>query len=414
MSYTPNNPNGQAAMANSAPVVIASNQSAVPVTAAQSTAANLNATIVGAGTAGSPSGGVVSIQGVASGTTLPVTDATGVLGQGSKAAGTAATNSVLAGQVYSSTVPTVTNGQQIAMQSDPYGNHLVISPDLYITGQSAQTALVNNIIPATAGSAATDALGYHSATVQLICPAGTYTTGAVIFEGSNDNVNFQTIPVYSQLILTGTPIVAAITLVTTTQLVYTFPIQTRYIRCRISTAISGASAQVQAFTKLSVAPWSPGIMQVAQSTGANLNAAISSLPTLASVTTVSTVTSVSAVAAVNSVATTNGLSLVTQISPTTPAALSVKTTAGRLHFLHVGNPNTSAVYVKVFNAASVTLGTTSAAMNFYIPASSAFALPINDVGLYFSAGIFVAVTGAASLTDNTAITTGCEINLSYI
>lgn len=31
MSYTPNNPNGQATMANSAPVVIASNQSAVPV-----------------------------------------------------------------------------------------------------------------------------------------------------------------------------------------------------------------------------------------------------------------------------------------------------------------------------------------------------------------------------------------------
>lgn len=32
MSYNPNNPNGQATMANSAPVVIASNQSAIPVT----------------------------------------------------------------------------------------------------------------------------------------------------------------------------------------------------------------------------------------------------------------------------------------------------------------------------------------------------------------------------------------------
>lgn len=38
----------------------------------QATAANLNATIVGLGTAGSPSGGVVSIQGVASGTVVPV------------------------------------------------------------------------------------------------------------------------------------------------------------------------------------------------------------------------------------------------------------------------------------------------------------------------------------------------------
>ena len=32
MSYSPNNPNGQATMANSAPVVIASNQSAIPIT----------------------------------------------------------------------------------------------------------------------------------------------------------------------------------------------------------------------------------------------------------------------------------------------------------------------------------------------------------------------------------------------
>ena len=39
----------------------------------QTTASNLNATVVGAGTAGSPSGGVVSVQGVSSGTTLPVT-----------------------------------------------------------------------------------------------------------------------------------------------------------------------------------------------------------------------------------------------------------------------------------------------------------------------------------------------------
>ena len=40
--------------------------------ATQSTAANLNATVVGLGTAGIPSGGVVSIQGVASGTPIPV------------------------------------------------------------------------------------------------------------------------------------------------------------------------------------------------------------------------------------------------------------------------------------------------------------------------------------------------------
>lgn len=49
---------GQAAMSASLPVAIASNQS------------NLN--VVGVGTAGTPSGGVISVQGVASGTAVPV------------------------------------------------------------------------------------------------------------------------------------------------------------------------------------------------------------------------------------------------------------------------------------------------------------------------------------------------------
>ena len=151
--------------------------------------------------------------------------------------------------------------------------------DLYFTGQAAQTATINNIIPATASANATDATGYRSGSVQLICPAGTYTTGAVIFEGSNDNTNFVTIPVYSQLVLTGTPIVAAITLVTTTNLVYTFPISTRYIRVRISTAVTGASASVRAFTKLSQKSWSPAVYQVAQGTAGNLNATITGVLT---------------------------------------------------------------------------------------------------------------------------------------
>ncbi|MGA4923370.1 hypothetical protein, partial [Bacillus subtilis] len=80
----------------------------------------------------------------------------------------------------------------------------------------AQTAIVNNILTAASGTAATDVLGYRSASVQVV---STGTGGTFIFEGSNDNTNFQTIPVYSQLILTGTPIVAAIT-PTSSQLIY--------------------------------------------------------------------------------------------------------------------------------------------------------------------------------------------------
>jgi hypothetical protein len=160
----------------------------------------------------------------------------------------------------------------------------ITTPDLSINGASAQTAIVNNIMGATSGTAATYAAGFHSANVQVV---STGTGGTFIFEGSNDNVNFQAIPVYSQLIATGTPITAAIT-ATASQSIYTFPVTTNYIRLRIVTAITGGS--IQAFTKLSQTTWSPAFFQVAQATAGNLQ----TTATIASgtVTTVSTVTSV--------------------------------------------------------------------------------------------------------------------------
>lgn len=142
--------------------------------------------------------------------------------------------------------------------------------DLYVVGQSAQTAVIQNILTAASGTAASDLTGFRSGLVQVI---STGTAGTFIFEGSNDNVNFQTIPVYSQLILTGTPIVAAIT-ATATNLGYVFPINFRYIRLRIATLITGGS--IQAFSKFSQSPFTPAVFQVANTTAANLNATIAS------------------------------------------------------------------------------------------------------------------------------------------
>lgn len=59
---------------NTVPVsgTVAVTQSTTPWVVGQGTASALNATVVGLGTAGAPSGGVVSIQGVGSGTAVPV------------------------------------------------------------------------------------------------------------------------------------------------------------------------------------------------------------------------------------------------------------------------------------------------------------------------------------------------------
>ena len=169
----------------------------------------------------------------------------------------------------------------VVIASDQTVNTL--STDVSITGQSAQTTIVNNILTTTSGASATDAFNYKSATVQIV---STGIGGTYIFECSNDNVNFQTMPVYNQLTVTGTAIISSIA-ATASQLIYTFPIQARYIRLRIVSTITGGS--IQAFTKLSQAPFSHAFYTVAQSNSTNLQATVTG--TLTGVTTVSAVTS---------------------------------------------------------------------------------------------------------------------------
>lgn len=202
------------------------------LTAIQANQTNGTQSIIGTGAAGTPSTGVQTVQGITGGTPLNVTS----------------------------------SGET----------------DLTITGQGTQTTLNNNIILASAGATSTPVAGYRSASVQI---NSTGTAGAYIFEGSNDNVNFVSIPAFNQLILTGTPITAAVT-ATATNIVYILPITTEFIRVRISTAITGGS--LQAFTRLSPIAWVNPVLQVAQNTAANLlttsTIASGTLTTVASVT----------------------------------------------------------------------------------------------------------------------------------
>ena len=170
------------------------------------------------------------------------------------------------------------SGNLQPLQTDSLNNLDIVSPDLYVTGAAAQTATVNNILTTTSGTAATDASNYKALSVQVV---STGTGGTFIFEGSNDNVNFQSIPVYNQLILTGTPITTAIT-ASASQFIYTLPLHFRYVRLRIATAITGGS--IQAFSRFTQHAWSPSVFDVAQATAANLNVTA----TLASTTVAST------------------------------------------------------------------------------------------------------------------------------
>lgn len=144
----------------------------------QATAANLNATVTGTVTAnigtvgtlataanqtnvqsapGTPQTVAVTVQGNASGVALPVSMASSPLPTGAatsalqsavigtKAAGTAATNSLLTGGVYNSGGVSLTDGQQAATQMNNTGQILVSDPTLQSIASSAIPAGSNII-----------------------------------------------------------------------------------------------------------------------------------------------------------------------------------------------------------------------------------------------------------------------------
>lgn len=88
------------------------------------------------------------------------------------------------------------------------------------------------------------------------------------------------------------------------------------------------------------------------------------------------------------------------MSPATPAAASLKAAAGRVLGLYLQNSAAAIRSLKLFNATTVTLGTTAAAFEIDIPAGGAVNLSFAG-GLAFGTGIQWAVTGAKGLTDNT-------------
>ena len=259
MTYYPNNPNGQATSANSAPVVLSTSQ--------ETMLSNLDTDL-----------GTTSV-------TAPASD-------------------------------TATSGLNGRLQRVAQRLTTLIE-DIFVTGQSAQTATVNNILTTTSGAAASDLTGYRTASVQVV---STGTAGTFIFEGSNDNTNFQAIPVFSQLILTGTPITAAIT-ATATNLIYVFPVNVRYIRLRIATTITGGS--IQAHSKFSQTNFTPAILQIAQATAANLNVNVGTLPTLGTLTTLA-----NGQTAHSSASTGSPLRIGGRVVPTTIAAQDATLLAG--------------------------------------------------------------------------------------
>lgn len=235
------------------------------------------------GVAGTASADVITIQGIASMTAIKVDGSgvtqpvSGTVTVNALPAGTAIIGKVTTDQTTHGTTDlvaadltkiggvTFSTGQKNQTASIPVTLSNQNIKDSMVTGQSAQTATVNNILTTTAGSAATDVTGYRSMSVQVVSTA---SGGTFIFEYSNDNVSWNTLNVFNKSTTSSTVTNSAIT-ATSSTVTYIGPIDINYVRLRIASTITGGT--IQAFTRLSQTAFSPSVYNVSNSSGSNLN-----------------------------------------------------------------------------------------------------------------------------------------------
>lgn len=270
----------------------------------------------------------------------------------------------------------------------------VTEPAVFITGEAARTAVVNNIIPATAGASGTDVANYRSAAVQVV---STGTGGTFIFEQSNDGTNWIALPVFNAALTTGAAIVAAIT-ATASQIVYTVPLRCRFLRLRIATTITGGS--IQAFTKLSTEPWTPHVAAVAQPTAANLNVTA----TLPAGTNAIGDVGLQFRANATGAASTSHI-----VSTAGTNAANVKASAGRVVGWSFVNTTASYQYVKLHNTAGAPTAGSGVVQTIAIPPNGVNNMPVGGAGIAFTTGIARTIVTGSADTDATATTAGAVV-----
>jgi hypothetical protein len=116
-------------------------------------------------------------------------------------------------------------------------------------------------------------------------------------------------------------------------------------------------------------------------------------------------------------ATSGGASYSNLIALSTPTIQIVKSSAGSVVAVRVFNVGSNAAFLKLFDTAgTITLGTTSAAYQFVIPANTAGAgavIPLPELRSHVNSIKYV-VTGAIAYNDNTTITANTVVvDISY-
>lgn len=272
------------------------------------------------------------------------------------------------------------------------------SPVTLSTETAAGAITTQNLVPngvATAGSAVE--LLLNGAQALAIQVTGTYT-GALSLQFTIDGSRWETVTgAILTNMLSG---VAAATIASAAVGVFTAPAHGA-LRARVSglAAVTGTAT----ITLRSMA--APTALYVLQPTAGNLNVTATlsaNTPTLAAGTNLAGDVGIQYRANA-----TGAASFVSVLSPATPAAATIKATAGRVIGWQLQNSATGLRSVKVFGVAAPTLGSTAALFEIDIPAGGRSEVQLPG-GMAFGTAATYSVTSAKGLTDNTA--TGLAVN----
>lgn len=411
MSYTPPataNPNGQNTSANSAPVVVSSDQIAsgqIFATGAKQDTGNTSLSTISTNTSRIPAQGAAATTAslpvnIASDQTVPVSNTslptiatnTGRI----PAQGAAATAASLPVNIANDQTVPISNASLTTIATNtgriPALGQVAstASTPVVIASDQSAVAISNGFLNLPQTSVAVvngdlvaqiDVSAYKWASLNVL---GTFT-GTYTFQATNEvtPTTWNSIP--ALLRTTGQP--AATLTSSATNAFWDIPLSFRWLRVRMTSYTSGTATG-----NLALYATATGMMSttgfVTQSGTWN----------------------------VNSILTTSAGSagLLSYVNASTSALAVVKGSAGRLHRIIIQNPNTSVAWVQIFNAATtgaVTLGTTAALYSVPILASGVFE-DFFDYSDTFSAGIVIAATTTA--TGATAPTTALYVSLGYV
>lgn len=273
-----------------------------------------------------------------------------------------------------------------------------------------------NLLDGSGAGVVTDVRNWQSGKLIVVSTA---TTGSYIVQGAYDlgfTVGVHTVQLFESTAQNVNPINAAIT---TTNATRTFDLNLQginFIRVNMTTGAAG----VRPHLVVSQSSFVPLQTNVQQATGANLNAAISSLPILSIVTTVAAVTTVATVNTVTAI-TNLGISAIAltafRNTGITSTAIAVKASAGRVHGINIINPNASPVYLKIYNTlvGGTTVGSTTPFKVFFIPASDRFFIPVQLIAIAnLSAAITIAAVTEVADSSSTAPGTALHVEIEYV